>query len=148
MYHELQRTDRVCHALEVVRLTVCKVIHWIYVPTATCAVVRVGGDDTIHDWIAEVHVWISHVNLRTKHHLAVLNLAILHSLEEAKVLINWTITIWRSYTRLCRCTFLLGYLLSCLLVDVCLALFDKLDGKIIELLEIVRSVVDIAPLKT
>ena len=145
MYHELQRTDGVCHSLEVVRLTVCEVVHWIYVPTTTSAVVRVSSDDAVHDWVAEVHVRVGHVYLRAEYHLAVFNLAVLHGLEESEVLVDWTVAVWRCYTWLGRCTFLLSYLLGSLFVDIGLALFDKLNSEVVELLEIVGSVVDIAP---
>ena len=148
VYHELQRTDRVGYALKVVGLTVREVVHWIYVPCATCAMVRMGGDDAVHDWVAEVHVGISHVYLRTEYHLTVFDFTILHGLEKAKVLVNRAVAVWRCYTGFGRCTFLLSNLLCRLLIYIGFALFDELDGKVIELLEIVRSVVDIAPLES
>ena len=132
MYHKLQRTDGVSHALEIVRLAVREVVHRIYVPTATCAMVRVCGDNSVHDWVAKVHVWICHINLRTQNHLSILYLAVLHGLEETQVLVYWTVAVWRCYTRLSRSTFLLRDLFGCLLVNICLALFDELDGKIVE----------------
>ena len=122
-----------------------KIIHWIYIPTTTCAVVRVCGNDTIHDRITEVHVWISHINLRTEYHLTVLNLTVLHSLEQTEILLYWTITIWRSYTRFCRCTFLLCNLFCSLFVNICFPLLNKLNSKIVKLLKIVRSVINVSP---
>ena len=78
---KLKGTNRMSNALEIVALSVCKVVHRIYIPLTPCAVVRVGSDDTIHDRVAEMHIRVRHINLGTQHHLAVLYLACLHSLE-------------------------------------------------------------------
>ena len=145
MHFELERTDRVRYALEIVGLPVCEIVHRIDIPLAACTVVRMSGDDTIHDRVTEVHVRIGHVNLGTEHHLAILYLATLHSLEETQVLLDRTIAERRSYTRFGRRTFLFGYLLGSLLVHISLTLLDKTDSQVIELLEVIRSIIDIAP---
>ena len=53
--HELQCADRVGHALEVVALAMCEVIHWVYFPLGAGAPVW-GLDNAVHDGIAEMHV--------------------------------------------------------------------------------------------
>ena len=145
VHFELERTDRVRYALEIVGLSVREIVHRIDIPLATCTVVRMSGDDTIHDRVTEVHVRIGHVDLGTEHHLAILYLATLHSLEETQVLLDWTVAVRRSYTRFGRRTFLFGYLLGGLLVHISLALLDKTDSEIVELLEIVGGIIDITP---
>ena len=83
VHDKLEGADRVRDALEIVALTMCKIVHRIHVPFASGAVVWMRGDDTIHDRVAEVHVGVRHVNLGTEHHLALLNLSALHGFEQA-----------------------------------------------------------------
>ena len=68
-------------------------------------------------------------------------------MEETQVLLDGSVAEGRCHTRLGGCTFLLGYLLSGLLVHIGFALFDEADSEVVELLEIVACVIDIAPLK-
>ena len=93
MYLELEGTDTVRHALEIVALAVGKIIHRVDIPLASGAVVRMRCDDAVHDRVAEVHVRVSHINLGTQHHLALLYLAVLHSLEQAQVLLYRTVAV-------------------------------------------------------
>ena len=145
---KLQRTDRVRHSFEIVRLSVRKIVHRIDIPFASCAVVRMRGDDAVHDRVTEVHVGVRHVNFRTKHHFSFLYLATLHRFEELQVLFNRTIAVRRSYTRFGRCTFLLGDLLCCLLINIGFALFDEANSEVVELLEIVGGIKDLSPFET
>ena len=64
VHDELQRADGVGYALKVVALSVCKVVHRIHIPFSSRAVVRMGGDDAVHDRVAEVHIGVRHINLR------------------------------------------------------------------------------------
>ena len=64
MHDELQRTDRVCDALEVVALPVGEVVHRIDVPLRARTVVG-NLDDAVDDRVTEVHVGRSHIDLRT-----------------------------------------------------------------------------------
>ena len=92
MYLELQRTDRVRHALKIIGLTMRKIVHRVHIPTTSSTVMRVGGDDTVHDRIAEVHVRIRHVDLGAENHLSFLDLTALHGLKETQVLFDRTVT--------------------------------------------------------
>ena len=148
VYLKLQRTDRVRHSFEIVRLSVREVVHRIDVPFASCAVVRMRGDDAVHDRVAEVHIRVRHVNFRTEYHFAFFYLAALHRFEELQVLFNRTIAVRRSHTRFGRCTFLLGDLLCCLLIDIGFSLFDEADSEVVELLEIVGGIEDLSPFET
>ena len=62
VHHELKRTNRVRYSLKIVALTMRKVVHRIYIPFATCAMVRI-LDNTIDDWVSEMHIAMSHINL-------------------------------------------------------------------------------------
>ena len=145
---KLQRAYRVRHALKIVALPMCKVVHRIYVPLASRTVVRVRSDDTVHDRVAEVHVRVSHVNLGTQHHLAFLNLAVLHSLEQAQVLFYGTVAVGRVGAGFGRRTFLCGNLLGGLLVHIGFTLLDETDGEVVECVKIVGGIEDLAPLES
>ena len=136
------------YTLEIIALSVCEIVHRIDIPLASCTVVRMGGDDAVDDRITEVHVRVGHINLGTEHHLAILYLAALHGFEQAQVFLDRTVAIRRSHTGFGRRTFLLGYLLGRLLIHVGLTLLDETDGEVVELLEVVGSVIDIAPTET
>ena len=144
--NKLQGTDRVGNTLEIVALSVCEVVHWISVPLGTCTVVR-SLDDAVHDWVAEVHVWISHVKLRTKYHTSFYSLRSVHFLKEGKAFLNRTVAIWAGSTRGSRSTLLGCNFLSSLLVDISMSLLDHPYSKLPQLLEVIGSIIDVAPLK-
>ena len=144
--NKLQGTDRVGNTLEIVALSVCEVVHWISVPLGTCTVVR-SLDDAVHDWVAEVHVWISHVKLRTKYHTSFYSLRSVHFLKESKAFLNRTVAIWAGSTRGSRSTLLGCNFLCSLLVDISMSLLDHPYSKLPQLLEVIGSIIDVAPLK-
>ena len=144
--NKLQGTDRVGNTLEIVALSVCEVVHWISVPLGTCTVVR-SLDDAVHDWVAEVHVWISHVKLRTEYHTSFYSLRSVHFLKESKAFLNRTVAIWAGSTRGSRSTLLGCNFLCSLLVDISMSLLDHPYSKLPQLLEVVGSIIDVAPLK-
>ena len=80
--HELQCADRVGYALEVIALSVGKVVHGINVPLSACAPVRT-LDDAINDWVAEVHVVACHVDFGAQH-----KLALVHALKKVEVFLG------------------------------------------------------------
>ena len=147
MHHEFKGAERVCHALEVVALTVSEVVHRVDVPFGACAMMR-SLHHAVDDRVAEVHVRVRHVNLCAKHHLAFLDLARIHLVEELKRLLNRAVTVWTLGARLRWSAFLCGDLLRRLLVDICLATFYQFDCKIPKLLEIIGSIIFVTPLIT
>ena len=147
MRHKLQCTDRVSDTLEVVTLSVGKVIHRIGMPLSACAVVR-RVDDTIDNRITEVHVGVSHIQLGTQHHASFNSLWRVHQTEQSEVLLYGSVTVGRSNTWLCGCSFLCGNLFTALFVDICLTLFDQPNGKIPQPLEIVTGVIDVTPVES
>ena len=148
MHLELKRTDRVRYALKIVALSMGEIVHRIYFPFRTRTMVRVGGDDTIHDRVTEMHVGVRHVNLGAQHHLAFLYLTALHRFKQAQVLFDRTITERRSHTRFGRRSFLFGDLLGGLFVYISFALFDEHDRQVVELLEIIRGIEDLSPFES
>ena len=145
--HKFQCTDRVCHALEVVALSVCEVVHGVCVPLGTCAVVgRLYY--SVDDGVAEVHVGVRHIQFGTKHHAALNGLGGVHLLEESQIFFYRTVTVWRRCSGLCRSAFLLGNLLRCLFIDVSLSLFYHPYSEVPQTLEVVRSVVQVSPLES
>ena len=92
-----------------------------------------------------MHIRISHVDLSAQHHLALLYLTALHSLEQTQVLLDGTIAVGRVLAGLGRRTLLLGDLLGRLLIYIGLTLLDEADSQVVELLEVVAGVVDLPP---
>ena len=146
--HKFQRAYRVGHALEVVALSVCEVVHRIYVPAGAGAVVRM-VDDAVHDGVAEVHVARRHVYLGAQHMRPFGKLARVHALKQVEILLDRTVAVGAVLARLGRGTFLGGNLLRCLVVDICFALLDQADSQVVQLGEVVGGVVQaIAPVKS
>ena len=138
--HELQRADAVGDALEVVALAVGEVVHGIYVPGGAGAPVgRV--DDAVHDGVAEVHVVAGHVDLGTQHVASLLELALVHALEQVEVLLHGSVAVGALDARRGGGALLCGYLLAGLLVDVGVTALDEADCQVVELGEVVGGVV-------
>ena len=146
MHLELQRTDRVRHPFEEVTLPVGKVIHGVDAPLRTRAVVR-HLDDAVDDGVAEVHVRRSHIDLRTQDHRTFGELPSVHAAEEIEALLDGAVAIGAGDTRDRRRTLLRCDLLGRLLIDVSMACADQLFGELVQTLEVVRSIVDIAPVE-
>ena len=124
-----------------------EVVHRIDVPFTTRTVMRVRGDDAVHDRVAEMHVRVCHVDLRAQHHLTLFNLTALHRFEQTQVLLNRTVAVRRSHTGFGRRTFLLCDLFCGLLIDIGFACLDETDRQVVQLLEIIRSIVYLTPLE-
>ena len=146
MHLELQRTDRVRHPFEEVTLPMGKVIHGVDAPLRTRTMVR-HLDDAVDDGVAEVHVRRSHIDLRTQDHRAFRELSSVHTTEEIEALLDGAVAIGAGDTRGGRRTLLRCDLLGSLLIDVGMACADQLFGELVQTLEVVRSIVDIAPVE-
>ena len=77
---KLERTDRVGHSLEVVTLSMRKVIHRIDRPVRPGASVRL-LDDAVDDRVAEEEIGVRHVDLRPEGHRPLGVLAVAHFLK-------------------------------------------------------------------
>ena len=146
MYLELQRTDRVRDALEVVALPVGKVVHRVHIPLGARTVVG-HLDDAVDDGVAEVHVGRGHIDLGAQDHRPLGELPSVHTAEEVEALPSGTVAVGTSYPRGRRRALLLGDLLGRLLIDVGVTRQDQLLGEAIQALEVVRGVVLSAPLE-
>ena len=84
---ELQRADRVGHALDRVGLAVREVVRRVDAPRVAGA--RVGRvDDPVQDGVAQVDVRRRHVDPRAQHPCAVRELAVAHPREQVQVLVD------------------------------------------------------------
>ena len=148
MHLKLQRTNRVSHSLEIVGLSMGKVVHGIYVPFRTRAMVRV-FDDTIHDGVSEMHVGRSHVDFGPQHETPLFKFAFVHTLKQVEILFNTTVAIRALDTRLRGSTLLAGNLLRRLFIDIGFSLLNHANGQIPQFGEIVRGIIEaVAPVKT
>ena len=113
--HKFKCANRVGHPLEIIALSVCEIIHRVYIPLVAGAVMRVFYD-AIHDRIAEVHVGRRHVDARTEHTTSLLKLSRVHSLEKVKILFRRTAAVRAVGTGCGGCAFLCGDLLGSLII--------------------------------
>ena len=128
------------HLLEIVRLSVGKVIHGIYVPFCPGTVVRV-LDDTIHDGVAEVHIGRRHIYLGTQREGPLVELTGIHAHKEVEVFFDGAVAIRALRAGARRRTLLCGNLFGGLLIDIGFALFYHPDGQIEKFREIVGSII-------
>ena len=147
MRNKFQSTDRVGYTLEIVALSMGKIIHWISVPFGTSAMMR-SLDNTIDDRITEMHIRISHVQLSTKNHTSLHCLRSVHLIEEFEIFFYRTITVWAGSSRSCRSSLLSSNFLSSLLINICMTLLNHPNRKVPQFLKIVGSVVNISPFET
>ena len=146
--HKFEGADRVCHALEVVALAVCEVVHRIHLPLVAGAPVW-AQYNAIDDRVAEVHVVARHIYFCAKHMAAFWKFASIHASEEVEVFLHRAVAERTFLARSGRSALLSRNLLAGLVVDVCLALLNQADSEIVELLEIVACVVQtVAPVVT
>ena len=147
MLHELQCTPGMGDALQIVALAVGEVIHRVCVPLVACTDM---GDVqyTVDQRVAEKHIGMSHIDLRTEHESSWLTLTAVHVLEELQVLLDGAITIGAVGAWTCGRSFLLSNHLRTLLVDIRTSLLDEPYGKVPKLLEIVAGIIDVSPLES
>ncbi|PRD39768.1 UNVERIFIED_CONTAM: hypothetical protein NCL1_01509 [Trichonephila clavipes] len=140
---ELERAQRMRDALQRVRDRVRVVVHRVDAPVVTGLVV---GDlaDAVEDRVAQVDVSRGHVDLRAQHVGAVGELARLHAREQLQVLLHRACAVRRVGAGLAQRAAAFADLLRGLRVDIGLAGADQLDGEIVQLLEIIRGVADLA----
>ncbi len=84
---ELQRADRVRHALDCVGLPVRPVVRGVDAPLVT-GVVVVAEADPVHDGVAHLHVLVLHVDLGPQHLGPLCELAGTHPAEQVEVLLD------------------------------------------------------------
>jgi hypothetical protein len=140
---ELQRAERVGHALEGVLEAVRVVVERIDAPRVTCPVV-VGVLDPHERRIAHLHVGRRHVDARAEDALAVLELAGLHPPEEIEVLLDAALPIRALLARLGdRAAVALRELFVRQIADVRASALDEPLAELVEALEVVRGVIEV-----
>ena len=139
---ELQRADRVRDVLDGVRLAVRVVVARIDLPLRARARMR-GVQDAIEHGIAQVDVAARHVDLGAQHARAVRELARAHAAEQVEVLLDAALAERAVLAGLGQRAALDAHLLLALVVDVGLACLDQVLGPRVELLEVVRRVIEV-----
>ena len=102
-----------------------------------------GVQDPVEHRVAQVDVGRRHVDLRAEHAGAVGELAGPHPREEVEVLVDRAIAPRRVATGLGQRAAVLADLVGRQVVDVRVAVADQVDGPVVELLEVVRRVVEV-----
>ena len=147
MILELQRAERVRDALDRVRLAVRVVVGGIDAPGVAGARM-LGVQDAIQHRIAQVHVGRRHVDLRAQHARAVGELAGAHAAEQVEVLLHRAIAIGRVLPRFGQRAALRAHPIRRRVIHVGLAFADQVLGPFVELLEIVRRMIEmLAPVE-
>ena len=127
------------NTLEEVALTMCEVIHGIYLPLSAGAVVR-RLDYAVHNRVAEVHIRGGHIYFGAEHTGTLVKFTLVHTLEEVEILLNRAVAVRTFGAGNCGSAFLSGNLLGGLVVDVCLPFLNQAHCQIVKLREIVGCV--------
>ena len=139
MVLELQGADRVCDALDGVRLAMGEVIAGVDAPLVA-GLVMMGVTDAVQDRVAQVHVRRSHVDLRPQRTGAVGEFAGLHACEQIQVLGDRTLAERAVLARFGQAAAILARLLGRQVADVGLARLDQVNGPCMQLVEIVGGI--------
>ena len=142
-----ERADGVRNPLDGVRLPVREIIHGVDFPGVARA--RMGGmQHAIHDRIAQIDVAARHVNLGAQDRLALLESASAHLLEKRQVLVRAALAVGAVPARLGERAAIFAYLVGARFIDVGAADADELKRHAVELLKVVRGVIEaVAPIK-
>ena len=139
---ELERADGVCHALDGVGLPVGEVVHGVDAPGAAGARV-LGVQDAVEHGVTQVDVRRRHVDLRAQHAGAVGELAGAHAREQVEALAGRPVAPRARPARLGQRAAVLADLVGREIVDVGPAVADEAHRPLVELLEVVRGVVQV-----
>ena len=103
--------------------------------------------DTIHHWVAHVHVRVGHVDFGAQHLLAIGKLTGAHTFKQIEALRDRPLTIWAGLTGLGNRTAVLAHLVEGQLLDIGMPRFDQLQRPFKQLLEIITGKANLRPLK-
>ena len=142
--HELQRAQRVGDVLDGVGEAVGEVVHRVDAPLRAGAVV-VRPADAVEDGVPHDHVGRRHVDTGTHHMRSVRELSRAHAAEEVEALLHRTIPPGARAPRLRHRAPVGADLLLVQAVHVGRPFLDKPDGVVVELLEVVGGVPELAP---
>src|SRR5574344_732751 len=103
------------------------VVHGIDAPFVTCAVM-VSMQNAVHNWVAELHVWMRHVDFSAENFGTVGKLAGFHASKEVDIVFNRAVAIGRIFTGHGDGAAVLAYFVECLVVYIGKTFFNKLYG--------------------
>ncbi len=129
-----------------ITLAVSKIVARIDAPFVAHTVM-VHAFNTIHHWVAHVHVRMRHVDLGAQHLIAIGKLTRTHAFKEIHTLSNRTLTKRARTARLVNRTTVVTHLVKRKFLDIRVSLFDQLDRPIKQLLEIITRETDFRPFK-
>ena len=126
-----------CNTLDRILNRMSKIIHRIDAPLVTC-VVMVHPCYSVNNRISHIDIRACHIYLGTEHLASIRELTILHSLEQIKILLYTSVSVWAVLARLGKCSSVLSDLICVEVTHISLALLDELYGCLIHLIKIVR----------
>src|SRR5512145_3228043 len=118
--------------LEIIALTVGKVIHGINLPFITCTMVR-SLKYAIDYGITHMHIGRCHIYFSPENTGSLIKLTFIHPEEEIEVFINAAfirIAVHAFYSCLCNRAFLFRDSLCTLIINISKSTFDKNTGKV------------------
>ena len=133
---KFQRANRMCDPFNGIRKAMSEVVHRINAPLVARPVMCC-PQNAVHDRISHTQIRRCHINFRSQYAGTVIKFASPHALEQAQVLFDRTVTIRAVLTRLGQGATILSDLICAQVANVRLALFDQLQGVLIELLKVV-----------
>ena len=140
---KLDRAQRVGDALQRVLDGMGEVVQRVDAPLVALAVM-VRMHDAVDGRVAHVHVRGGHVDLGAQGVAAVRELAVLHPLKQVEVFLHRAVSPRAFLARLGQGAAVLAHLVGGQVVDIGFAVLNQLDGVLVALVEVVRTVVDAA----
>ena len=125
-----------CNTLDGILDRMCKVIHRVNAPLVTCVVV-VHSRYSVDNRISHVDVRACHIYLCTEYLTSVRELTVLHSLEQIKILLYASVSVWAVLARLSESSSVLSDFICCEVTHICLALLDELYGSLVHLVKVI-----------
>ena len=144
MILEFERADRMRDALDRIRLAVREIIGRVNAPVSAGARVR-GVQNAVENRIAQVDIPRAHIDFRAQHAGAVRKFSPSHATEEVKVFAGEAVAVWAVAAGLGQCAARGSDLLRALIVDISKAALDQVFGPFIELIEVIRGMIQVRP---
>ena len=114
------------------------VVHRVDAPFVA-GVVVMGAADTVDDGVAHIDVARCHVDFQTQGFAAVGKLAVFHACEQVEVFFFGAVAVRAVLARFSQRAAVFAHLFGRQIIDIRLAVFDQIDGVVIQLVEIIGS---------
>ena len=142
MILEFQRAQRVRDSFQRIGDAMGVVIHWINTPFVTRPMMADMANPVNHG-IAQVDIGGSHIDSGAQNVSAVRKLASLHAAKEVKIFLDGAVTIGTVLTCLRKRASQRADFLGSKAVHVGFTLLDEMFGKLVELVKVVRRIVQV-----